>query len=398
MTLSAKNFEEISEQDLIAQITAGVPEGILVDYKRDMYGGNDAGVREFLKDTSSFANTAGGHLIIGMDESGGIPTVFAPMTGNADQALQRLESLARDGLEPRILGLRIRAVPVSGGYVIVLRIPKSFNPPHRVSARNTNRIYGRNSAGVYEYSVEELRVVFTASASAFDRIRAFRAERLAKIDAGDAIAPLMKEKGRLILHLVPLSAFGVGSQIDLTRIFAVQDELRPIDSMGRSSRINFDGFCNFYSGDRGCWSYTQLFRKGIIEAVKVRVVIELEGRVLAVPTLDLDKWIFDVLPGYLTALQKLDVPPPIVLMITLQGVRGARLGVGRAWTTYEDPPMIDRSALELPEIMIENYGTPVDYQRAARPAFDALWNTGGYAKSKHFDETGAWKPPSRVFR
>jgi len=84
-------------------------------------------------------------------------------------------------------------------------------------------------------------------------------------------------------------------------------------------------------------------------------------------------------------------------MITLQGVRGARLGVGRAWTTYEDPPMINRSALELPEIMIENYGTPVDYQRAARPAFDALWNTGGYAKSKHFDETGAWKPPSRGF-
>jgi hypothetical protein len=125
--------------------------------------------------------------------------------------------------------------------------------------------------------------------------------------------------------------------------------------------------------------------------VKVRVVTDLHGA-LYVPTLDFDKWIFEVLPGYFAALQKLDVPPPIVLMITLQGVRGARLGVGQRWTSYEDQPMIDRAVLELPEIIIESYGTPLDYQRAARPAFDALWNTGGYVQSKHFDETGAWDP------
>jgi hypothetical protein len=287
----------------------------------------------------------------------------------------------------------MKAVPLGqGGFAIVVRVPKSWQPPHRVSVRNSNRIYGRNSAGAYEYSVEELRVVFTASASALDRIRAFRAERLAKIDAGEAIVPLIKNNGRLVLHLVPLSAFGLGNQIDLARAFAVQDDLSPIDSMGRSSRINFDGFCNLYSRDKGCWSYTHLFRNGAIEAVKVRVLTDLQGPVLYVPTLDFDKWIFAVLPGYLTALRKLDVPPPIILMITLQGVRGARLGVGQQWSTYEEAPMIDRAVLELPEIIIEGYGTPLDYQRAARPAFDALWNTGGYVHSKHFDETGAWKP------
>jgi predicted HTH transcriptional regulator len=50
-------------------------------HARDIRGGSvdeaiadsraDADVREFLKDVSSFANTAGGHLIIGMDEAGG---------------------------------------------------------------------------------------------------------------------------------------------------------------------------------------------------------------------------------------------------------------------------------------------------------------------------------------
>jgi predicted HTH transcriptional regulator len=188
MALSNLNFDDLAECDLLDQIQAGVPEGVLVDYKRDLYGRADADIREFLKDVSSFANTSGGHLIIGMDETAGIPTGFTPLSGDSDQELQRLENLARDGLEPRIAGLRMKAVPLtSGGYAIMLRIPKSWNPPHRVTARNTNRIYGRNSAGAYEYSVEELRVVFNSAASALDRVRAFRAERLAKIDSGEAM-------------------------------------------------------------------------------------------------------------------------------------------------------------------------------------------------------------------
>jgi hypothetical protein len=55
MALSNIAFEDIAERNLLDQIQAGVPEGVLVDYKRDMYGRSDADVREFLKDVSSFA-------------------------------------------------------------------------------------------------------------------------------------------------------------------------------------------------------------------------------------------------------------------------------------------------------------------------------------------------------
>jgi len=393
MALSNINFENISEHDLTELLSSGVPEGVLVDYKREMYGRNDADTKEFLKDISSFANTSGGHLIIGIDEAAGVPTEIAALTGDPDQDLQRLESLARDGIEPRISGLRIKAVRTSGGgYVIILRIPKSWSPPHRVSARNTNRMYGRNSAGAYEFSVEELRVIFTSGATTLDRVRAFRAERLARIDSGEAIVPLAQNCGRLVVHLVPTSAFGLGGQIDLAKAHAAQDLLRPIDSMGRSPRINFDGFSNLYHGSDGkCWSYTQTFRNGAVEAVKVRVVSDLQAGQLWIPTRDFDRWIFEVLPGYLSALQQLDVPPPIILMISLQGVRGARLAGAR--DSLDDPPKIDRDVLELPECIIEQYGTDADYQRAARPAFDALWNTGGYFRSNHFDSTGRWVLP-----
>ncbi len=392
MALSTISFEDLLERDLLDQIQAGVPEGVLVDYKRDMYGRADADVREFLKDVSSFANTAGGHLIIGIDETSGVPTSIAPLTGmDPDQELQRLENMARDGLEPRVASLRMKAVPITaGGFVIVLRIPKSWNPPHRVSARNTNRIYGRNAGGTYEYSVEELRVIFTSAATALDRVRAFRAERLVRIDAREAIVPLAEDCGRLVLHLVPALAFGLGGQIDLDRAHAIQDLLPPMNAMGRSPRINFDGFANLYHGKDGrCWSYTQLFRNGAIEAVKVRVM----SNTSFIPARSFGDWIFEVVPNYLSALQALEVPPPVVLMITLQGVRGARLGLGE--DSIETPQAIDRAVLELPEIIIERYGTDLEYQQAVRPAFDALWNTAGFPRSLYFDESGRWDPDWR---
>jgi hypothetical protein len=392
MALSYIDFDGITIDDLNAQIVAAVPEGTLVDYKREMYGRGDADTKEFLKDVSSFANTSGGHLLIGIDETEGIPTRIVPITGDPDQDLQRLESLARDGIEPRIIGLRMKALRCEGGYVIAIRVPKSWNPPHRVSARNTNRIFGRNSAGTYEFSVEELRVIFTASANAFDRIRSFRAERLARIEAGEAIVPIAQNRGRLVVHIVSAASFGLNSQIDLNKAYAEQDHFNPMGGMGYSPQINFDGFSNLNPGNDGnCWSYTHVFRNGALEAVKVRVVSDLRPGQLFIPTLDFDKWIFQRLPGYLAGLQNLEVPPPLVMMITLQGVRGARLGVYP--TPIDDPPAILRDVLALPEIIIERYGSELDYQRAARPAFDALWNAGGYAKSNHFDATGALSLP-----
>src|SRR5262249_27127842 len=145
------SFDAVSEAHLHDLVSTGVPEGVLIEYKRTTYGGSDADVKEYLKDVSSFANTHGGDLVIGIEEKGGLAKKVVGLTGvDPDKELQRLDSLARDGIEPRIVGIRMKAVSVSGaGVAFVIRIPKSWNPPHRVSARKTNRIYARNSTGAY---------------------------------------------------------------------------------------------------------------------------------------------------------------------------------------------------------------------------------------------------------
>ena len=65
-------LDRISEADLRRLIAAGASESLYIDYKRATYGGKDTDHAELLADVSSFANTAGGDLVIGIAETGGV--------------------------------------------------------------------------------------------------------------------------------------------------------------------------------------------------------------------------------------------------------------------------------------------------------------------------------------
>jgi Putative DNA-binding domain len=66
------SFDAVSEAHLQDLVSTGVPEGVFLEYKRTTYGNGDADVKEYLKDVSSFANTHGGDLVIGIEEKGGL--------------------------------------------------------------------------------------------------------------------------------------------------------------------------------------------------------------------------------------------------------------------------------------------------------------------------------------
>lgn len=393
MALGHLNFDQISEADIRALLDNAVPEGMLIEYKRDGYGSSDTDKDEFLKDVSSFANSLGGHLIIGVDECGGLPTQLVGLRSlDPDKEVARLENMARSGIEPRLAGLRIRAVPLlDDSLIIVARVPKSWHPPHRVRARNRNRFYVRNSAGVHEASVDELRVLFSLSANAVDRIRAFRQERVALIAADGGLEQIIGN-GRVVLHVVPLAAFGqaVPLEIDLARSYGLHMSFRPLGSVGFSPRINFDGFINVRGGEK-CHGYTQVFRNGAIEATKSNLLVRRNQRLL-LPNLSIEEHIVAALPSYLDGLRQLDIPPPLVVMITVEGAQGARLGVSDRLLNPDEEQAIPRSELMLPEIIIHDYGSTEDYRRALRIPFDALWNAAGYFGSQNFTEGGDWNP------
>ena len=63
MPIDRLDFDDLSEADLAELITTQVPEGLRIEYKRDLYGNADKDKRKALKDISAFANAFGGHLI-----------------------------------------------------------------------------------------------------------------------------------------------------------------------------------------------------------------------------------------------------------------------------------------------------------------------------------------------
>jgi len=191
VALSNKSVLSLTENDLLALIADKEPEGKTLDYKRDLVPIGDKEKKEFRYDVSSFANTQGGHLVFGMEEENGAPIKLVGLAGiDPDQEILLLEQMLRDGIRPPIIGVQSVPVPLSGGSVaIVIRIPKSWNPPHQVTYQNAFRFYGRNTNGKYQLDVDELRSVFSLSASAAERLKLFRIERIAKIVAGDTPFP-----------------------------------------------------------------------------------------------------------------------------------------------------------------------------------------------------------------
>ena len=390
MSIDRTDFEGLVEADLAELLAGPVPEGLHIDYKRDLYGAGDAEKRETLKDISAFANAGGGHLIIGIEEQNGVPVSIPGVADtNPDDAVLRLEQLARSGLEPRIPDLRIRAIPLANGAsCFVVRIPRSWNPPHRVSAQNSNRYWIRNSGGAHEASLDELRTLFTQGSTASDRAVEFCDRRLTEISSGRGSRPL-QAGGRLIVHVVPMAAVIGRINLNLEAVYAANQRFRPVGSMGMSPRFNLHGFINERGGDKN-HGYTQIFRNGIVEATKAAIVLDVQGRRL-IAGIRFEQHLFEVLPGYLDGLRDLGILPPLVVLITLQGVAGAAYAVKTTPLDPESP--IDQDTLRLPDCYIQDFGSADDYQRALRPAIDALWNSAGYSEAQTFDANGRWVGP-----
>jgi hypothetical protein len=324
-----------------------------------------------------------------MEANKGIPTATVSVP-DPDGLILKLESLMRDGVQSRLLGVRVRQIPLaSGGAAVVLRIPKSWNLPHRVITGNSNRFWVRNSAGVHEPSVEELRVLFNLASDIQERIKRFRNERIAHVTDGQG--PVRLPAGSaLFVHVVPISAFAPGAQIDVQHIYDIHAAFHPIGILSMTPKFNLDGVINVRGGEV-CHGYTQVFRNGIIEATKADVTGERNGT----------RWLktasvaqtIETIPYFFDGLKRLDVPPPIVVMVSYYGVGGTKLTL-RGIDSDEIEPLPPASRLLLPEIIIDDYGPSQGYARAMRPIYDALWNAAGFAQCTFFDNEGYWNPPA----
>jgi len=367
-----------------------------IEYKRETYGKADKDHGEFLADISSFANTSGGDIVIGMDAQSGLPTEVSPMTmDEADSEKLRLESIARSGLQPRIFGLDFRAVPVSGGAVIIIRIPRSYNAPHRLVRQGSghHRFFARSSAGKYEPNVDELRGLFTRAPQLADRIRDFRLDRVAKIAAGDTPTNL-QEKDAIAIHIVPFAAFDKKLSVPLSNVFQFFQKFPPLGGTANNFRMNIDGLLTLSNSKPDAASqraYVQVFRSGIVEAVSSILLGDgTRERPRRATSLQTERYIVGGTHDYLSQLIELGCDPPFAVLVSLIGVKGIPYtftstiqGVVE-WDQVTG--IFDRDHLHFSETIIEALPPdPYVYANQLRPLFDEIANAAGRHATVSFE-------------
>ena len=389
MALMHMPLEQVQQHHLQSLIDAKAAETLTIEYKRETYGANDDARAEFLADVSSFANTSGGDLAIGIDAKDGIPVELTPFTRNVDAELRRLDQMAQAGLEPRIQKSQRHAVPIDdGGSVLIIRAARSYNAPHRVIFKGKNRFWARSSARKYEPNVEELRAMFTLAPQLAERMRDFRMERIAHIAAGDTPVRLLDE-GSLVLHVVPFSAFDLRPPFSLQGALGLWHNFRSLATAAANKRINFDGFLTLSdlgTNETKHRAYVQVFRTGAIEAVASPVVHGQD----CINAQTLDGMIVKSTRIYAALLHDCGAEPPMAVMVSLIGVKDRVLVPGFPSLFFDsEQAVIDRDQFHCAEVILEEVpsGDP-DCAKKLRQTLDQLANAAGRSSSASFDLSG----------
>ncbi|MFW9873965.1 MAG: helix-turn-helix domain-containing protein [Candidatus Thorarchaeota archaeon] len=392
-----KDSEDIIESDLQYLIDNEIIEVKNLEYKRDLPGNSDSEKKELLADISSFANASGGDIIYGITQDNSTGKPVDPLEGfpisNADETKQRLDNIILNGLEPQLPSYSYSINPISlsnSNYAFLIRIFRSWFNPHRISFKNSQKFYSRNSSGKYLMDIQELRSAFILSESITQKIKNFVERRLASIVSNESHIQF-NNKEIFVLHLVPLEAFSLGKTFEINNLAKKSYALMPLHSSNWNARFNIDGYLTFnVIKTRKPFekSYVQLYRNGIIEVAEDYLFQHYKenGKISIIPISEIETELMQKLPQYLKNLKEIKVDPPIYLSINIFGVKG----FGHPSHVHETYP-IDRDHLNPASILIESYSANLG--ELMKPMFDSLWNACGISKSPNYDEGGNWVKP-----
>ncbi len=371
------------------------PESRRLEYKQELPLNDKPQKREFCADVSAFANADGGYLLVGIkdakkDDDSRPKVVGIPKCEDTADYITRLDSIIKSGVEPNIHDINIKAIDLDetdeSRIVLVIFIPQSWTKPHWVGTEKSRAFCSRKSNGKYYLDIYEVRQMFLLSETAADRIREFRKNCIASIQAGATPITVWTGRPTLVLHVVPFSTGSTRQQYDISRIAA-----------GR--KYNFDGI---YVGMKQR-TYLQVYRDGSIEFV---LNIPIQGEKV-IPASEIEELIWmHFLPFVRESYRKMEVFPPTFFLISLTNFLGYKLVmtgqdmkrfIDAKQTTPRESIPIDRDQLLVPEVIVYEADLNPDQQmKHLRPAMDAIWQSSGLEGSVNYDEeSGEWLRPER---
>jgi len=156
----SKQPHEWTEDDLLSLISNKAQESLTLEFKACGALVDTGWQREFAKDVSALANSAGGVLIYGLKENKRtheaeeLDAGFDP----ANPSKERLEQLINSNIHRRIDGIRYNAIRLSrtrpGKVAYVISVPESSHAPHMANHRFYKR-FEYESVPMEEFEVRE---------------------------------------------------------------------------------------------------------------------------------------------------------------------------------------------------------------------------------------------------
>lgn len=344
-----KHFSNISIEDILALKSNGIQEGKSIDFKLELHLDSGTQRKEFAADITSFANTIGGDLIIGVSEEQGIiEGLLGIEVDDKDKLLQRIESILRDLIKPQIIGLDMNFYQVEDDKSILhIRVPQSYVGPHVV---NGEKFYGRHNAGKYPLDFVEIKQRFTLSNEVQEKIKYFHLERIMKIKANEGYWDL-ENGASLLINIVPLQSFS-----ETVFVSALTPQRFKLDTLfGQGAydpRIQFEGIAGTYKS-----SYHHINRQGIIEiADKHLVNYQPNGITYCKPIIDR---VLQMIPKAFDNLKELGLYGPYVILTSLLDVKDKVF----SYNEYSFPPSkLRQNDMVFPPITITNPSDLSEYE------------------------------------
>ncbi|MGE7924672.1 AlbA family DNA-binding domain-containing protein [Viridibacillus arvi] len=360
-----KPFNDIRLDDIYALKTNAIEEGKSIDYKLELHLNNGRERKEFAADITSFANTSGGDLIIGVSEDQGIITELQGIeVEDKDKFILKIESLVRDTVAPQITGLDMNFYQMGdeNKYILHIRIPQSYVGPHVV---NGEKFYGRNNAGKYPLDFVEIKQRFTLSNQVQEKIKYYHSERIMKIKAGEGYWEL-GGGASLLINIVPLQSFSESVYVSsLTPTRFKLNTLFGNDSYDH--KIQFEGISGvFYH------SYHHINRQGIIEFADKDILENMKSRMSYISAKPIINRILETIPSAFHNLKELGLHGPYVIFTSVLDVKNVQISYNEHSYTSTN---LRQNDLIFPAIMITNSSDLSDYDRVLRELFS---NAAGF--------------------
>jgi hypothetical protein len=389
--MSLTSFEPLDEKRLLEVCSQQVQESATLDFKRELPGLGDDGKREFLKDVCALANGDGGDLVYGIAEDAGKANSVLPITENADATKRRLGQILDSGIEPRVSGIVLNDVPVSGGYVLVVRVPSSFNGPHRYFQNQASRFVMRSGTHTADLTYSQLRAAFDRTATLGEAARRFRSTRLEIIRDRLTWRPMMP--GPIcVVHLVPLAAMAGTRSVDIAALYNNYSEFVFGFWNSASRSTNLDGLVVHPGAAREqkhIPAYTMIFRSGAFEAARYGGGFADLSR-KAISAIGVSKFVRDTISMFLNAARRFGYVGPAIAGAALLTVSDFIFSLPSEH--FDQPGSADRPDIILPETWVDAIEAATNVDEIARPLLNVLWQAFDVEQCWLFDKNGVWQP------